>query len=96
MPAYILVDINITDPEGYEDYKKLTPASLLPYEGEFAVRGGTNEVLEGTWQPGRIVILKFPTVEYAKRWWSSEEYAPAKLIRQRTAETNMIVVEGVG
>jgi uncharacterized protein (DUF1330 family) len=79
----------------YEDYKKLTPASLLPFRGRFIVRGGETESLEGIWQPKRIVVLEFPTKEAAKDWWASNEYAPAKALRQRTATTNMIMVQGV-
>ena len=94
MPAYIIVDVDIHNPQEYEDYKKLTPASLLPYNGKFIVRGGTTETLEGEWETGRIVVLEFPTKELAKQWWSSEEYAPAKALRQRTASTKMILVEG--
>ena len=95
MPAYVIVDINVEDPVGYEDYKRLTPPSLRAYCGRIVVRGGATEVLEGKWEPGRILVLEFPTVEYAKQWWCSEEYATAKLIRQLTAETNMIVVNGL-
>ncbi len=94
MPAYIIVEIEIHDPETYEEYKKLTPVSLAAYGGKFIVRGGKTETLEGNWQPQRIVVLEFPTVERAKEWWASEEYAPAKNLRQRTAHTKMIVVEG--
>jgi uncharacterized protein (DUF1330 family) len=95
MKAYIIVDVNITNPSRYEDYKKLTPASLVPYEGKFIVRGGTTETLEGEWSPGRVVILEFPSVQQAKAWWSSAGYAPAKVIRQSAADTKMIMVEGV-
>jgi uncharacterized protein (DUF1330 family) len=77
MKAYIIVDITITDPVLYEDYKKLTPASLVPYEGRFIVRGGATETLEGDWKPGRLVILEFPSAEKARAWWSSDTYAPA-------------------
>ena len=94
MPAYIIVEIEIHDAETYEEYKKLTPISLAAYGGKFIVRGGKTETLEGGWQPQRIVVLEFPTVERAKEWWASEEYAPAKNLRQRTAHTKMIVVEG--
>ena len=94
MAAYIFVEIEITDPATYEEYKKLTPASLVPFGGRFVVRGGEAEILEGDWQPNRIVVLEFPTVEQAKAWWASEEYAPAKAIRQRASNTRMIVVEG--
>ncbi len=94
MKAYIIVDVKINDPVRYDDYKKLTPGSLKPFDGKFLVRGGQTETLEGDWQPGRIVIVEFPSVEKAKAWWSSEEYAPAKALRQATAFTRMIVAEG--
>lgn len=95
MPAYIIVEVSIHNPQEYEGYKKLTPASLLPYGGEFIVRGGETITLEGDWNPERIVVLKFPSKELAKQWWSSPEYTPAKDIRQRNAHTKMILVEGV-
>lgn len=94
MAAYVLVEVEVTDPATYEDYKKLTPASLVPYEGRFIVRGGAYETLEGDWKPQRIVLLQFPSVEQAKAWWSSPEYAKAKVIRQRAANTKMLVLEG--
>lgn len=94
MKAYIIVDVKITDPVRYEDYKKLTPGSLEPFEGKFIVRGGTTETLEGSWQPGRVVVLEFPSKEKAKVWWSSEEYAPAKALRQSASISQMILVEG--
>lgn len=95
MKAYIIVDVNITDPVRYEDYKKLTPASLQPFEGRFVIRGGATETLEGDWKPGRIVVLEFPSVEKAKAWWSSDLYAPAKAIRQSASVTRMILAEGL-
>jgi uncharacterized protein (DUF1330 family) len=95
MKAYIIVDVQINDPKRYEDYKKLTPASLKPFDGKFVARGGQTETLEGDWQPGRVVILEFPSIEKAKAWWSSDIYAPAKALRQATAVSRMIVVEGV-
>lgn len=95
MPAYIIVDIKINNPQAYEEYKKHTPGSLLPFDGKFIVRGGETVTLEGDWTPERIVILEFPTMEKAKAWWNSPGYAPAKLIRQRASHTRMIAVEGV-
>lgn len=94
MAAYIIVEVSITDPEEYEEYKKLTPATIAAYDGKFVIRGGQTETLEGDWQPGRIVLLEFPSVNRAKEWWSSEVYSKAKAIRQRSAKTKMIVVEG--
>lgn len=96
MKAYIIVDVKITDPVRYEDYKKLTPGSLIPYDGKFIVRGGAAETLEGSWDPGRIVVVEFPSLAKAKAWWSSEGYAPAKALRQSASTTRMIVVEGAG
>ena len=95
MSAYIIVDVNIQDHNSYEEYKNLTPASIKAYDGKFVVRGGNAQTLEGDWIPGRIVVLQFPTVQRAKEWWASQEYAPAKEIRQRSAFTRMLVVEGV-
>ena len=96
MKAYIIVDVKVTDPQRYEDYRKLTPGSLAPFEGKFIVRGGSTNTLEGDWQPGRVVVLEFPSLEKANSWWSSDLYAPAKAIRQSASITKMIIVEGVG
>ena len=94
MPAYVIVEVEINNPDEYEEYKKLTPAAIAAHGGRFVVRGAKTEALEGDWKPQRIVILEFASVEKAKQWWSSEEYAPAKAIRQRSAKTKMLVVEG--
>lgn len=94
MAAYIIVEVSITDPIEYEEYKKMTPAAVAAYDGQFIVRGGQTETLEGDWQPERIVVLQFPTVERAKEWWNSDIYSKAKEIRHRAAKTKMIIVEG--
>ena len=95
MSAYVLVEVEVLDAERYETYKQMVPPSLAAYGGRFIVRGGAAETLEGSWSPKRIVILEFPSVERAKEWWGSSEYAEAKALRQATARTQMIVVEGV-
>lgn len=95
MSTYIFVNVNIHEPVEYEDYKKLTPDSIVAYGGKFIVRGGETEILEGNPTVGRIVVIKFPDVKTAKAWWNSTEYSYAKSIRQRTATTEMILVEGV-
>jgi uncharacterized protein (DUF1330 family) len=94
MKAYVIVDVKIIDPVTYESYKKLTPASLEPFEGKFIARGGATETIEGDWEPGRIVIIEFPSKQLAKDWWSSAGYAPAKALRQAGANSKMILVEG--
>ncbi len=95
MAAYVIVDLEITDPAGYEDYKKLVPPTLAAYDGKFIVRGGAAESLEGSWRPQRVVVLEFPSVARAKEWWASSEYREAKALRGRTANTKLIVVEGI-
>ena len=95
MPAYVVVEIEVLDAERYETYKQMVPPSLAAYGGRFVVRGGTAETLEGEWSPKRLVIVEFPSVERAKAWWGSPEYAEAKALRQATARTQMVVVEGV-
>lgn len=67
MPAYIIVEISIHDPKGYEEYKKLAPASIAASGGEFLIRGGKTETLEGDWTPERIVVVEFPDMETAKK-----------------------------
>ena len=94
MPAYVIVEVSITDHSEYEEYKKLTPAAIAAYDGKFIVRGAQTESLEGEWHPERIVVLEFPSLERAKEWWGSSEYSKAKEIRQRSATTKMLVVEG--
>ena len=94
MAAYVVVQIAVEDPIAYEEYKALAPASIAAYGGRYVVRGGRSEVLEGSWQPSRLVVLEFPTADRARAWWGSAEYAPAKAIRQRCAGTEMLLIEG--
>ena len=95
MPAYIVVQIEVDDPVPYERYRELAPASIAKYGGRYLVRGGATEALEGTWTPRRLVVLEFPSLEQAKAWWSSPEYAEARALRQSSARTEMLVVPGV-
>jgi uncharacterized protein (DUF1330 family) len=95
MPALIIVDIEVTDPVPYEDYKRLASASIAAHGGRYLVRGGRSEVLDGDWTPRRLVILEFDSMEKAKAWRNSPEYAEAKKVRETCARSNMIVVEGV-
>ncbi|NCP16052.1 DUF1330 domain-containing protein [bacterium] len=94
MTAYVIVDIEVTDPAGYEAYKKLAPAAVKLFGGKYLARGGPNETLEGDWHANRLVILEFPTVAQAETWLESPEYAPARALRHKYARTNMVVVEG--
>jgi len=95
MPAYVAVQIDIHDPAAYERYKELAPPSITAHGGRYIARGGRVETLEGDWHPGRFVLLEFPSMDHAKAWWGSREYAEAKALRQASASAEMIVVEGL-
>lgn len=95
MAAYIIIDIEVTDPVGYEDYKKLASPTLAIYGGKYLACGGNTEVLEGEWTPKRLVILEFENSERAKAWLNSPEYAQALALRHKYAKSNTVVVDGV-
>jgi uncharacterized protein (DUF1330 family) len=95
MTAYVILDIKVTDPQVYEEYKKLSPSSVAAYGGKFLARGGKVENLEGDWTPQRLVVLEFESPARAKHWLESREYSQAKKMRHQAASTQMIVVDGV-
>ena len=95
-PAYVLVEMNVTDPEQYKQYMAAAPATIKPYGGEYLVRGGKHESLEGDWQPHRVAVLRFPSYEQAKAFYDGEKYTQARGFRQGATEYfNMVLVEGV-
>jgi len=94
MPGYVIVEIDVLDPAGYEEYKNQAGATVVAYGGKYIVRGVATETLEGDWKPKRLVVLEFESVQRAKDWWNSQEYRELKKMRQRTAHAKMIVVEG--
>ena len=95
MPVFLISEIEIHDPVGYEEYRKLVPPSLAKYGGKFIVRGGNTEVLEGSWSPQRLVVCEFESMQKAREWYHSPEYAPAMKVRQRTSKADIILVEGL-
>lgn len=95
MAAYVILDINVTDPETFAKYRDLAPTAIAAYGGKYLARGGATEVLEGSWTPNRMVILEFPTAERAKQWLESTEYREARALRHAAAKTNAIVVTGL-
>ena len=95
MAAYVIVDIEIHDPDRYEEYKTAAAPTVAAHGGRYVVRGGATAALEGGWDPGRIVVLEFDSLERAQAWWASEEYREPKALRQRIATTRMIAVAGV-
>jgi uncharacterized protein (DUF1330 family) len=95
MPAYIVIEANIHDPEQYERYKAASPDAVHSGGGRFVVRGGELAVLEGDWEPARLVILEFPDLEAAKRWYVSPEYEEVKRLREGAATLRMVAVQGL-
>jgi uncharacterized protein (DUF1330 family) len=94
MAAYVIGEIEVTDPATYEDYRKQVPAVVTKYGGRFVVRGGKVETLEGGWSPKRIVVLEFPSMEQAQKFYRSAEYAPLIKLRERASRGKLILVEG--
>ena len=95
MPAYVIANIDVTDPERYKEYITMSPVSIAKFGGRFIARGGKTDVLEGTWQPKRLVLLEFPSAARAREWWESDDYAPAKELRQATSRGDLVVIDGI-
>ena len=94
MAAYVVAEVEVTDPVAYEEYRKLVPSTIARYGGKYLVRGGAVEVKEGGWQPKRLVVLEFSSMDQARRWYQSPEYAPALAIRLKAARSKVVLVEG--
>jgi len=94
MTAYVIGEIEVTDPATYEEYRRQVMAVVTKYGGKFLVRGGRVETLEGGWAPRRFVALEFPSMEQAQRWYRSPEYAPLIELRKRASRGKLIIVEG--
>ena len=95
MAAYIIVHVDVHDPDRYEIYKAMAPPSIRQYGGRYLTRGGAIEVLEGDLTPKRLVILEFPDMERARAFWNSLEYAEAKALRMATTTSHMVLLEGL-
>ncbi len=94
MPAYIIAEVEVTNPAGYETYRPLAGASVAQYGGKFIVRGGKAELVEGTQQPARIVVIEFADTAAAKRWYNSPKYQEALKIRLANSTGRVLLVEG--
>ncbi|GMU45590.1 MAG: DUF1330 domain-containing protein [Pseudomonadales bacterium] len=94
MPAYVIVEIDITDPELYERYKQLAPTTVQAYGGRYLARGGATVALEGDWNPERLVILEFASLDQAQAWHDSPEYRAARSLRWRSAQSRMLAIAG--
>lgn len=94
MAAYIIARIRVTDPTQYEEYKKLSPAAAAAYGGEFIVRGGETETLEGAEETRRLVVVRFDSMDQARAFYRSEQYQAAKAAREGAAEAQFVLVDG--
>jgi uncharacterized protein (DUF1330 family) len=94
MAAYLIANIDVTDPAGYEEYRKGVPPTIVAHGGRFLARGGTVDVLEGSWIPRRLVIIEFPTMAALKSWYDSPEYRPLIELRNQFARSSLVAVEG--
>jgi uncharacterized protein (DUF1330 family) len=95
MSAYVIVDIHVRDAERYEAYKQAVPKLIAKHGGEYLVRGGTSEVLEGAWQPGRLVVFRFPSASAIRDFFDDPEYAPLKALRREAAQCSIVAVDGI-
>ena len=95
MPAYVIADVEVTNPELFEEYRKLVPATIEAFGGRYIVRGGESEVVEGDWTPNRTVVIEFESFEQAKAWHSSEMYAGPKQMRIDSTNSSVIIVDGL-
>ena len=95
MPAYVIADVEVTDPVGFEEYRKAVSPLIEAHGGTYVARGGAVEALEGDWVPKRLTILKFDSVAQAKRWYESPEYRPLKDLRKKTTNSKLLIVEGL-
>ena len=95
MSAYIIANVDVTDPDAYAEYRKGVAASMEPFGGRFLARAGRAEALEGSYAAKRVVLLEFPDYDRAKAWWDSPAYRPLRELRQRASRGDLIVVEGV-
>jgi uncharacterized protein (DUF1330 family) len=94
MAAYVIGDIEVTDPEAFQEYRNRVGVTVEQYGGKFVVRGGRVNPKEGDWQPRLVVMLELPTLEQAERWYSSPEYKPLIAIREKAARTQLLIAEG--
>jgi uncharacterized protein (DUF1330 family) len=94
MPAYVILDIEVTDPDGYTAYRERSGATVEQYGGRFLVRGGDPQTVEGDWAPSRIVVLEFPSEEQARAWYDSAEYQEILPIREANADSRAVLVQG--
>ncbi len=94
MAAYVIAEVDVHDTALFEEYRKLVPGTIAKHGGKYLVRGGTTETKEGGWTPKRLVVLEFPSMEQARKWYHSADYAPALTMRLKAATSKVLLAEG--
>jgi len=94
VPAFVVVDVSATDEDRAAQYRALSGPSVEKHGGRFVARGGALHVLEGDWEPARLVVIEFDSVDAARGWYESDDYAEARAVREGAGTWNMVVVEG--
>jgi len=95
MAAYLISDVTVQDVEAFQTYRTRAAASIAQYGGRYLARGGAIEPLEGTWDPRAIIIVEFLSMEQARAWYGSPEYASALEVRDAALSRNLILVDGI-
>ena len=95
MPAYVIADVDVTDPAKFEQYRSQVAPTIEKYGGRYLVRGGAAEKVEGEWDPKRLVIIEFDTMEQAREWYYCPEYSGPMKLRHQSANSNILLVEGL-
>ena len=95
MAAYAIADVEVTDPAKFQEYGSQVPATVEKYGGKYLVRGGAIEKAEGDWEPSRMAIIEFESMEQLKKWYHSQEYSGPMQLRHQSANANVLFVEGV-
>jgi uncharacterized protein (DUF1330 family) len=94
MAAYVIANVSVKDAALFEEYRKRVPDTIARHGGKYLVRGGKHQTLEGVWEPSRLVVLEFPSLGQARRWYDSEDYREHKALRMNSAVTDVVLVEG--
>ncbi|OBQ60033.1 DUF1330 domain-containing protein [Mesorhizobium erdmanii] len=95
MPAYVISDVTVRNEAAFQTYRSRAAASIAQYGGRYLVRGGEVDTLEGAWHPGPLIVVEFPDIEQARRWYASVEYAAALDVRDAALSRHLILIDGM-
>jgi uncharacterized protein (DUF1330 family) len=95
MAAYVISEVDVRDPEGFETYRSMAAPTIARYGGRYLVRGGQAALAEGSPEPNNIIVVEFPTMQRLLEWYASPEYAEALKVRRTALDRRLIFVEGI-